>query len=56
GKPVFKIKHNQDGFFVNFKSHYVCKGYSIVPGVNFNKTSSPTARLESFCALAHIGA
>jgi hypothetical protein len=56
GKPVFKIKRDQDGRPVRFKACYVCKGYSAIPGVDFDKTSLPTTRLESFRALAHIGA
>jgi hypothetical protein len=56
GCPVFKLKHDQHGLPVRFKARYVCRGYSAVWGQDYTKTSAPTACLESFCILAHLGA
>jgi len=56
GRPVFKLKRDQDGNPARFKARYVCKGYSAVWGQDYTKTSAPTTRLESFRVLAHLGA
>ena len=56
GRPVFKLKRDQNGDPARFKARYVCRGYSAVWGQDYTKTSAPTARLESFRILAHIGA
>jgi hypothetical protein len=56
GQPVFKLKHDQHGNPARFKARYICHGYSAVWGQDYTKTSAPTACLESFCILAHIGA
>jgi len=56
GHPVFKLKHDQHGKPVQFKARYVCRGYSAVWGQDYMKTSAPTAQLESFHILIHLGA
>lgn len=56
GRPVFKLKRDQVGNPARFKARYVCRGYSAVWGQDYTKTSAPTARLESFRILAHLGA
>jgi hypothetical protein len=56
GRPVFKLKRDQNSKPVRFKARYVCRGYSAVWGQDYTKTSAPTARLESFRILTHLGA
>jgi hypothetical protein len=56
GHPVFKLKHDQHSKPVHFKACYICQGYSAVWGQDYMKTSAPTARLESFQILIHLGA
>jgi hypothetical protein len=41
---------------VRYKVRYVAKGYTQRFGVDYDKTTAPTARLESFRTLLHIGA
>jgi hypothetical protein len=56
GRPIFKLKRDQHRNPIHFKACYVCRGYSAVWGQDYIKTSAPTACLESFRILAHIGA
>ena len=56
GRPVFKLKRDEHGNPSRFKARYVCRGYSAVYGQDYTKTTSPTARMESFRVLAHLGA
>lgn len=56
GRPVFKLKRDQHGLPARFKARYACRGYSAVWGQDYTKTSAPTARLESFRILTHLGA
>jgi hypothetical protein len=56
GRPVFRKKRNELGDVVRHKARWVCKGYSAVFGQDYNKTTSPTARLESLRVILHIGA
>jgi len=37
-----------------YKVRYVAKGYAQLPGIDFTKTTAPTAHLESFCSLLHL--
>jgi Reverse transcriptase (RNA-dependent DNA polymerase) len=53
---VCKRKHNDAGNVVCYKVCYVAKGYAQCYGIDYDKTSAPTARLESFRALLHIAA
>lgn len=56
GKPVFKIKRDEHGNAVRYKVRLVFKGYEQVYGKDYNKTTSPTARMESWRILLHIAA
>jgi hypothetical protein len=53
GKPVFKRKRDEHGVVVRYKARWVCKGFLQVFGQDFDKTTSPTSRLESLRILAH---
>ena len=46
-KWVFKTKRDQDGAISKHKARIVAKGYSQVPGQDFEETYSPVARLTS---------
>ena len=56
GKLVCKRKRDDAGNVVRYKVRYVAKGYTQRYGVDYEKTTAPTARLESFRALLHLGA
>jgi hypothetical protein len=56
GKLVCKRKHDDAGNIVRYKVRYVAKGYTQRFGIDYDKTTAPTARLESFCSILHIGA
>ena len=56
GKLVCKRKHDDNGNVIRYKVWYVAKGYAQLPGINFTKTTAPTAHLESFCSLLHLAA
>lgn len=56
GRPVFKIKRDENGKAVRFKVRLVFKGYEQVYGKDYTKTTSPTARMESWRVLLHIAA
>ncbi|OBZ74687.1 Retrovirus-related Pol polyprotein from transposon TNT 1-94 [Grifola frondosa] len=56
GKPVFRLKHDENGRPVRFKARWVCKGYEAVFGQDYTHTTSPTMRMESFRAILHIAA
>jgi Reverse transcriptase (RNA-dependent DNA polymerase) len=56
GRPVFKLKRDENGSPSRFKVRYVCKGYEGVYGRDYDKTTSPTMRMESFRVILHLGA
>ena len=56
GRPVFKIKRDEHGKPVRYKVCLVFKGYKQIYGKDYNKTMSPTARMESWQILLHIAA
>jgi hypothetical protein len=56
GKAVFKRKTDGDGNVVRYKVRWVAKGFLQVPGVDFDKTTSPTARIETLRVLYHLAA
>jgi hypothetical protein len=56
GKLVCKRKRDDTGRIVRYKVRYVAKGYAQRYGVDFDKTTVPTVRLESFRALLHLAA
>jgi Reverse transcriptase (RNA-dependent DNA polymerase) len=44
---VFRLKQNSDGSIERFKSRLVAKGYSQVPGLDFDETYAPVVKLTS---------
>jgi hypothetical protein len=56
GKAVFKRKRNEVGDVIRYKARWVVKGFLQVFGEDYLKTTSPTARLETFRVLCHIAA
>ena len=56
GKLVCKRKRDDAGNIVRYKVRYVAKGFTQRFGVDYDKTTSPTARLESFRTLMHLAA
>ena len=55
-KWVFKLKLNPDNLIAWYKACLVAKGYSQIPGQDFTETTSPVARLASYCALLSLAA
>ena len=56
GKLVCKRKRDDSGAIKRYKVRYVAKGYAQQYGVDYDKTTAPTARLESFRVVLHIAA
>ena len=56
GKLCFILKHDEKGLLVRHKVRYIAKGFSAIYGQDYNKTTSPTMRAESFQTILHIGA
>ena len=48
GKLICKCKCDNSGMVSHYKVRYVAKGYAQIFGVDFKKTTTPMARLESF--------
>ncbi|CAL2225682.1 unnamed protein product [Prunus armeniaca] len=55
-KWVYKTKFNHDGSIQKHKARLVAKGYSQQPGIVFNKTFAPVARLDTIRALVALAA
>lgn len=56
GKLVCKQKWDDEGNISRYKVRYIAKGFAQRYLIDYNKTTAPTARLESFRALMHIAA
>jgi hypothetical protein len=56
GKLICKCKHDNMGKVTCYKVRYIAKGFVQIPGLDFDKTTAPTAWLESLHAIAHIAA
>jgi hypothetical protein len=54
GRIVFKIKCDEHGDPIRWKARWVVQGFLQVFGLDYDKTTSPTARLETFRVLCHI--
>lgn len=56
-KWVFKRKRNADGVVVKFKARLVARGFTQIPGIDFEETYAPVSRLSTLrLLLAHAAA
>lgn len=55
-KWVYKTKLNPDGTIQKHKARLVAKGYSQQPGIDYNETFAPVARLDTIRALIALTA
>ncbi|KAI5334587.1 hypothetical protein L3X38_024720 [Prunus dulcis] len=55
-KWVYKTKLNLDGLVQKNKARLVAKGYSQKPGIDFNETFAPVARLDTIRTLIALAA
>ncbi|KAI1003447.1 hypothetical protein K3495_g4758 [Podosphaera aphanis] len=53
---VFKVKHNADGSIERYKARVVAKGFSQIPGTEFEETYSPVFRFDSLRLLLALAA
>ena len=48
GKLIFNLKCNEKGVPVCHKAQYCIKGFLVIYGTHYKKTTSPTMHVESF--------
>ena len=53
-KWVYKVKLNLDGTVNKYKARLVAKGYAQKPGIDYNETFAPVARLDTIRTLIAI--
>ena len=53
-QPVFRIKRDENGKAIRWKVHLVFQGFEQIYCKDYMKTTSPTARMESWWILLHI--
>ncbi|CAL8123074.1 unnamed protein product [Prunus armeniaca] len=53
-KWVYKTKFNPDGSIQKHKARLVAKSYSQQPGIDYNETFAPVARLDTIRALVAL--
>ena len=53
GKLVCKRKRDETGKIVRYKVRYMAKGFAQRYGIDYDKTTAPTVRLESFRTILH---
>nr|GEW15436.1 hypothetical protein [Tanacetum cinerariifolium] len=55
-KWLFKKKTNMDGVVHTYKAHFVAKGYTQTPGIDYEETFSPIANIRAIRILIAIAA
>ncbi|GBE85505.1 hypothetical protein SCP_0800220 [Sparassis crispa] len=55
-KFIFRIKHNANGEIESYKARLVAQGFTQVPGVDFNDTFAPVAKLASIRIILALAA
>ena len=56
GKLVCRRKRDDTGNVTRYKVRYVAKGYAQQYSIDYDKTTAPTARIESFRIILHLAA
>jgi histone deacetylase 1/2 len=54
GKLIFKHKFHSDGSLARFKARWVVRGFSQLPGIDFDETFSPVVKWSTIHAVLSI--